>query len=572
MNRRVLLAVTWAIALAVWSTPAAAATQNMMELGLKEIYARIDGSNAPDADKQQQKLEAHQLLIKTAEVMNEQMEELQVAAARLHATGKLVGYDLGKLKELSEKLEKLNQSPYMKGLGAAVEITNTGSSFYEAYDNVTAMLNDKTLPLSARRSLAALHALGSTMKEVGGNVPVLGEALKDYGEIVTGLTKTVQGMSSTATGDLREGFFESETGELQGLPGLGGLTRPAYTDLWKDNIPIVEMRSEGDLPGTGKFYLQTGPGQWREVGYDAVAGVASDFMLMKSKMAAAADIIPLLDDDKKREALADAARDRAGIFADRARRSRVTQGLSNAVTSGEFIDAQNAVDKHIRDLGLLVDPRTREALLREYFENRARLWKAMQAKALALHPGLEKYLRDQGKNPFDISLPEMESAVHGFNIRKPVPAKVATTSAAGYNPLPSLPPPPRNTQLPATTPTVSPSLPSSPPPIRAKPATPTAPPAPPRCAALDEARKNLDRAEKSLVQSRDPKATSWFSCSSSMYSASFQEYGYKSCCETYFRDRSSKNDTAWLVMQQCNWALRVTDRRNELARAPDRCK
>ena len=392
-----------ALVIAAVLTPVHA--EDAFEAALEAHFTEIEALAPDPRQALKAKIEAADQVCTGADLVASSLEDLQTYALLVETAGFLVGRDLPRLRALQQRLEILGETRVFKTYKALGTVKEWTDGLSEAFGDLKKIRDNPDLPPAARETLTALYTLGAGCQYLGENVPLLGDALATYGEIMRELARTLTGFGRNATLCRKEGLFSAaESGMIAGLPHTD-THFPRRTELYRRGVPVVEL-----VPfqaGPELYYVliadRAAADKWRQISYAEAAEVAADYVIDKGKLPSGKELYDLLQDERERRKLAEEARDKLSVRRLRQRIDNVLVGLpartGKADDISRFLDAEKELMRLLKGLSIPADARRRDILLRVWFTNREKLESALAATHLRLYADERAYLEAMGHDP-----------------------------------------------------------------------------------------------------------------------------------------------------------------------------
>ncbi len=381
---------------------------------LDALYRRIEADKGLSiADKYEAKMQVLKSTLDAGNAYTEVFDKVQkYSLIAGDAGGMLRPETADALYKFSERLETANKNEVFEKFGNVVRAEGYVSDAVNLVSDIDKINRDTNLPSSAKRSLKALRAAGEAMEKASW-VPLAGPVLETYGKCTKELTNAVSKTAENIT-KLKGGGF-SLVEEKETLAGLeDGFYR--RTPLFDKGIPVV--REFINETGKERVYLQVEPGRWTEVtkrfDYDQVETIVADYnFLHDGGKPTPKEIVHYLTRPESRKDLASQALDHADL--------RIKQAMHKEVAPkmkfGAFLDAKEALEEKIEDLGLVIPPGS--ASFREILKAEIQKPGAYDVEfrriALNTTPYAREYLRYKGiTDPDKMSLDKLRDLLEGY--------------------------------------------------------------------------------------------------------------------------------------------------------------
>lgn len=394
---------------------------------MDSVYQTIDGQpNLTIAQKVEQKMAVFNATLEAGKAYTSAFEDLTQYAEIAREVGGLLQPGFGKkLEEFQARLEKATGNRAFKAVGALASAQEHVAGAVALVSEVDQILKDKNLPPAAKRSLAALRGAGEALSRLG-SIPILGEGLAVYGNVIKELTGTVR-VAAQNIEKLKGGNLSSaEEDALGGLPTTSRLYEKA--PLYQHGLPaVVDVES-------GATYLKVPDRPWLAVEPDEVSRIFAEWKyLHKGQVPSAADIVEYLDSTEARAKLGDDARLRAAVERDKALMAEVG---AEGMRYSDFLDQKALLEGKLKALGLTVSPRSSafRNLLRNYVADPTADNAILKAKALEAHPDARAYLAWLKLDPDTLSIEDLARHLKHYReggYRRFATAQALATIAAG---------------------------------------------------------------------------------------------------------------------------------------------
>src|SRR3990172_7225307 len=358
------------------------------------------------AAQYERKMEVFNATLAAATAYTQAFEDLQAYAAIAREAGGVLRPGFGaKLEEFRARLEKAADTRAFKGVGTAATVQEHVAGAVALVSEIDGILKDPNLPPAAKRSLTALRGAGEALSLLGGNVPVLGEGLKAYGDVLKELTRTVHAAAANVEA-LKGGTLSSaEERALGGLPTATRLYEKA--PAWALGLPVVS-----DVE-SGATFLRAPDGAWRPVDGDEVARIAAEWKYVRGSAPAPKDVVEYLDSPAERARLAAQAQTRARVELNQ--RLMADLGVSG-MEHRDFIRVKYALETRLEGLGLGMSPRSPafRRLLGGELTRPGGDDAMLPPMALDAPPGARAFLRWLGLDPDRLTLDELTQRLRQY--------------------------------------------------------------------------------------------------------------------------------------------------------------
>lgn len=358
------------------------------------------------AAQYERKMEVFNATLAAATAYTQAFEDLQAYAAIAREAGGVLRPGFGaKLEEFRARLEKAADTRAFKGIGTAATVQEHVAGAVALVSEIDGILKDPNLPPAAKRSLTALRGAGEALSLLGGNVPVLGEGLKAYGDVLKELTRTVHAAAANVEALKGGNLSSAEERALGGLPTATRLYEKA--PAWALGLPVVS-----DVE-SGATFLRAPDGAWRPVDGDEVARIAAEWKYVRGSAPAPKDVVEYLDSPAERARLAAQAQTRARVELNQ--RLMADLGVSG-MEHRDFIRVKYALETRLEGLGLAMSPRSPafRRLLGGELTRPGGDDAMLRRMALDAHPDARAYLRWLGLDPDRLTLDELTQRLRQY--------------------------------------------------------------------------------------------------------------------------------------------------------------
>ena len=365
--------------------------------GMEAVYQSIDSvPKLTLAERYEQKMQALNATLEAGDAYTAAFDDLAAYTEIARSTGSLFTPGFGaKLEEFQTRIEEATKNRAFTTLGKIKLANDYAAKAVGLVSEADAILGDKNLTPSGRRSLVAIKGLGKAMQSFGEKVPGIGKALEVYGQLIDEMTGAVR-VSAKNIVDLKGGAFTpSEERDL----GLG----PGYirTPLYDQGLDVVqELINEKTAERTR---MRTADGTWRDVKYDDVTAIWSEYRFVHGSAPTASEVVQLLDSPDLRGKLNQIARRRVD---DKHAEALTSQFGLSGVSGTKFRSVEDGLQESLQRLGLVVPKNSagfNELLKRRLMDPHGddALLKRM---ALTAHPQAREYFAWRGLDPEGMSL------------------------------------------------------------------------------------------------------------------------------------------------------------------------
>jgi hypothetical protein len=447
---------------------AAGGAVRAQESQLLDAYKAIDEAAAREGAGDREKLELLSGTLDAADASMDLVDGMVESVERAAVVGALFDPDhaaVERLQALGSRLREAQEAVGGRWPVKALGALNAARGYKESLDDALAEIDgfrrDKELPPDAAEALLALRGLGAVLSAAG-DVPVAGDAIAQYGEILSTLSHTVRdGYRNIAPGGKEGALLNSFSNRL--LEGFPGDALPTQTPVlaetsWK--IPLVRNGNDGHC------YLRVGE-RWEEVDEADVTAVVSDWLVVHYRpqsdllekafeapgmirMAAVGgaeavdDTYPTPDEllalarepghrafgtGFSRKELRAQAAERLALMAAHRQMTDVLSGVeafeAGQIGVEQFRQAKKWLRENTPALGVPLSPRRAGGHLRDFFVDAKRVDSALRTSALRLQPGAEDFVRGLGRDPLTLPLSDLGQLLREYrNGRAWVPVVV----------------------------------------------------------------------------------------------------------------------------------------------------
>ncbi|MFA5911636.1 MAG: hypothetical protein WC815_22895 [Vicinamibacterales bacterium] len=559
-----------ALLVAAAASPSYSRTPSPQDVsGLEAVYQAIDSQpKLTLAEQYEQKMKVLNATIEAGNAYTSAFEDLATYTEIARETGSFLTPGFGaKLQEFQSRLEDATKNRAFDAFGKVSKASAYATQAVGLISEVDAILGDPNLTPAGRRSLVALKGLGVAMQSFGEKIPGIGKGLELLGQMTSELTGAVRGTAKNVV-DLRGGTFAPSEEQRQGLDAAGGFGF-IRTSLYDQGLPVVqelinEKKDERTL-------LQTAPGKWREVKYDEVSAIWSEYRFANGRGPTPSEVVTLLDSPVLRARLLTKASVRAQEkHADRL----IEQFALPGVNRSNVLKNEDELQGILQTLGL-VTPKNSAAfneLLKRRLTDPRLDDPLLKRMAIAAHPLARDYFKWRGVDPDAMSLDALAqqlieyrvsgSTQYAAHLRATAAASKTAGTTADATAKAALDQGLAKVQAERKTPPVTPPQPD-----------------PPGLEACLQPEKGLYEVNIRSRQAIKPDGTQAFSCWRSAFSslAGGQEWGPKACCDALNASLAAATpgsaavNAAWFQLQVCSWDALIAQRLDELNKKRAEC-
>ncbi len=391
------LAAIVMIALAAVLSAVPAAAQQSIDEALATAYERLkaDPSLQDEQARHRMLMEMADQYSQYAEAAFQAAQDLQTYAAKVRATGLMFRTPLDKVRQFDKGLKRFTEHPAFKNFQKYAALKGQASAVVGLGDRLSTTLDNPNLPPGARNSLLALQSLGAGLEQLG-NIPLAGPMLEGYGQVLSGLTDTMNGLAGKATATVKAGVF-SRAEEQTVLKGLDLKHQYVKTPLWHRGVPLVH-----EYPfaaGTERYYLQMPSGTWVGIAdYDALVSIAADHYLTTKKNPDAQTLWRILNDPEEQDSL----RFRAELELEFRRVEEVLgdlPGVDRRTRYSLYSETRERIQNWHKSLALPLEYTALDRLIRIEVANPGGVARALRARVLRAYPGFGQYLASLDQDP-----------------------------------------------------------------------------------------------------------------------------------------------------------------------------
>jgi len=422
LRRVVILSGVLTVGAIVASAPAA----DRFDAGLKAALDRVDhDKQLSDAQRAKARLDLVNNFLGTAELAAKSLDDLQAYTQIVRETGLCFNYDLKRVEQFAERIEALTSMPSFQAARKAGELTGKAIGYADKINTIRSqaaqaakiLRESKDLPSGARRTLAALSALGSALQHAG-DVPGLGACLDAYGQVTEKFVGVVQKTNKRIIYNLQGGaLMGKDLPELAGLPKNNSTSGYQRTELWLMGVPVIKGVQD---QGADEWFLRGDSGLWAPISaaeHERIKAITAQWMMVnKKKLPKPNQILKLLNDPKACKELASSARDDAAwtLLKERVRKVMVDPDKPLKQALSEFNGAQDKLKAWSGDLNVPMDRGSIDIVTRLYIQDPKWAEKWFRAKVYGLYPDIKAAIESKGVDPSTVSIEQLQTVSKGY--------------------------------------------------------------------------------------------------------------------------------------------------------------
>jgi len=422
LNRMMILVGALTILTMVVAAPAA----DRFDAALKTALDRVDhNKQLSDAERAKARLDLIGNFRSAAELASKSIDDLQIYAQIVQETGLCFDYDLKHIKQFSEKIEALTSLPSIKAARKAGELAGKIHGYASKANTIRTQVaqaakilrESKDLPPGARRSLAALSALGSALQHAG-DVPGLGACLDAYGQVTEKFVGMVQKTNERIVYNLQGGaLMGKKLPELAGLPKNYSTSGYQRTELWRIGVPVIKGTQN---QGADDWFLRGDSGLWVRISekeHEQVKAITAQWMMVnKKKLPKPNEILKLLNDPDACKMLAASARDDAAWILLKERVSKIMVDPDKPLKEAlkEFNGAQDKLKAWSGDLNVPMDRDSMDIVTRLYIKSPKWAERWFRAKVYNLYPEIKAAFERKGIDPSTVTVTQLQKTSKAY--------------------------------------------------------------------------------------------------------------------------------------------------------------
>jgi len=399
-----------------------AAGADQFDRALQQALAHIQASKKlSDPEKAKARLDAMKTVMSTADAVGKGLEDFHAYVEAVRHTGLCFDHDFEGLDQVTRHVGKVTDAEWFKSFRKATEVGGKLYKYggYAAAARVglakarKALTEQRDLPAGARKSLAALIAVGTVLEQCG-DVPGLGKCLAAYGQVTEKMIGLVEKTRDRIVYDVNEGaLMGKDLPELKGLPENLSTVGYQRTDLWRKGVPVIKGVQDHTAH---EYFLRGDSGVWvrlSEADYERAKAVSAYWMITHEGEAPKPNrVLKLLNDPEARRDLRSEADDevRWVLHKKRVRRVMIDPDKPLIEANREFHAAEKEIQAWAADLGVPMDRQAADAALRLYFYDRAWAERWFRNKLYMLYPDIRAAMVAKGYDPDSAGIDALRQA------------------------------------------------------------------------------------------------------------------------------------------------------------------